>query len=116
MDTLTHVANDRREPAVSSGAYQSSWVDEDVRIFRKSIHHFIQKEFVPHYAGWCKQHHPDAQAWRKAGEIGLLLPDIPEEYGGGGGTLAHVIAVQEELAQAGIQFGCSIQSVVGHYI
>ena len=28
-----------------------------------------------------------AEAWTKAGEVGLLLTDVPEEYGGGGREL-----------------------------
>jgi acyl-CoA dehydrogenase len=116
MDTLTHFPNDRRQAVVPSGTYQSPWIDDDVRIFRKTAYQFIDKEFSPDYERWCAQHYPDARAWTRAGETGLLLPDIPEAYGGGGGTFAHVIVVQEELAQAGIQFGCSIQSIVAHYI
>jgi len=49
-------------------------------------------------------------------EGGLLLPDVPEEYGGGGGTFAHETVVIEELAKAGVSFGSGVQSIVGHYI
>jgi len=116
MDTLSKLPNDRREPVMPSGSYQSGWINDEVRMFRKTASQFIRKEFAPHYARWCAQHYPDAEAWTKAGAVGLLLPDIPEEYGGGGGTFAHEIVVLEELVQAGIQFGASIQSVVAHYI
>ncbi len=115
MDTVTQPL-DRRDPLLPSGTYQSAWIDDEVRMFRKTALQFIQKEFTPHYARWCAQHFPDAQAWTQAGKTGLLLPDVPEAYGGGGGTLAHVIVVLEELAQAGIQFGCSIQSIVARYL
>ncbi len=50
------------------------------------------------------------------GDVGILLPDFPQEYGGGGGTFAHETVVNEELASAGVHFGSSIQSIVGHYI
>ena len=46
----------------------------------------------------------------------MLLPDVPEEYGGGGGTFAHEAVVLEELARAGVHFGAGIQSIVAHYI
>ena len=46
----------------------------------------------------------------------MLLPDLPANYGGGGGTYAHQAVVLEELAQAGIHFGCSVQGVVAQYL
>ena len=52
----------------------------------------------------------------RRGRHGLLLPDVPEEYGGGGGTFAHEAVVLEELARAGVHFGASIQSIVAHYL
>ncbi len=44
------------------------------------------------------------------------MPGVPEEYGGGGGTLAHEIVVCEELARAGVHFGSGIQCIVARYI
>jgi acyl-CoA dehydrogenase len=85
-------------------------------MFRRTASQFIQKEFAPHHARWCLQRGPDAAAWTTAGAAGLLLPDIAQEYGGGGGTFAHEAVVLEELARAGVQFGAGIQSVVAHYI
>lgn len=89
---------------------------DDVRMFRRTASQFIQKEFAPHHARWCAQGRPDAEAWTAAGAAGLLLPDLPQEYGGGGGTFAHEAVVLEELARAGVQFGAGIQSIVAHYI
>jgi acyl-CoA dehydrogenase len=97
-------------------SYESPWVTEDLRIFRKTARRFVENEFVPHQARWRSQLRPDAEAWTKAGAIGLLLTDIPEEYGGGGGSIAHEAVVLEELAYAGVQFGSSVQSTVAHYI
>jgi alkylation response protein AidB-like acyl-CoA dehydrogenase len=101
---------------MSSSAYQSPWMDDEVRMFRKTVNQFIQKEFAPHQARWREQHGPDANAWTNAGRAGILLSDLPEEYGGGGGTFAHEAVVLEELAQAGVHFGSAIQSTVAHYI
>jgi acyl-CoA dehydrogenase len=108
--------NDPRPQSLSSDVYQSPWIDDEVRMFRKTASAFIRKEFVPHHARWCTQHYPDAEAWTRAGTTGLLLPDIPEKYGGGGGSFAHETVVLEELARAGVQFGAGIQSIVAHYI
>jgi acyl-CoA dehydrogenase len=96
--------------------YESPWMNEELRMYRKSIREFLLQEFLPCQSKWREQHRPDAEAWKKAGQTGLLLPDVPEEYGGGGGTFAHQAVVTEELAQAGINFACGVQSIVSHYI
>jgi acyl-CoA dehydrogenase len=101
---------------MSHVAYQSPWLNDELRMFRKTVTRFVEEEFLPGQARWREQHHPDAQAWTSMGSAGLLLPDIPEEYGGGGGTFAHETVVNEELARAGVHFGSSIQSIVGRYI
>jgi acyl-CoA dehydrogenase len=101
---------------MSSLAYQSPWMNDELRLFRKTVRHFVQEELAPRQARWREEHRPDAEAWTGAGAVGLLLPDVPEEYGGGGGTFAHQAVVLEELALAGVHFGSSIQSIVAHYL
>jgi acyl-CoA dehydrogenase len=101
---------------MSSSAYQSPWVNDDVRMFRSTVRQFIQKEFAPQQARWRAQQRPDADAWTRAGRAGILLPDVPEAYGGGSGSFAHEAVVLEELAQAGVHFGSAIQSTVAHYL
>lgn len=96
--------------------YESPWMNDELRMFRKTVHRFIQEEFVPHQARWRQQHRPDAEAWIQAGAAGLLLTDVPEELGGGAGTIAHEALIAEELAQAGVNFGSLNQSIVAHYI
>ncbi len=101
---------------MSSCAYQSPWMTDDVRLFRKTVRQFIEEAFVPHQDRWREQQRPDAEAWTAAGGAGILLTDVPEEYEGGGGSFAHEAIVLEELVHAGVQFGSSIQSIVGHYV
>jgi acyl-CoA dehydrogenase len=96
--------------------YEPSWIDDDVRMFRDSVRRFVQTEFAPRDRCWREQHRPDANAWTAAGAAGLLLPGVPEAYGGGGGTFAHEAVVLEELARAGVHFGASIQGIVARYI
>ncbi len=101
---------------MSTVTYQSPWMNDELRIFRKSVRQFILEEFAPHHDRWCQQHRPDAEAWTAAGRVGVLLADVPEEYGGAGGTFAHEAIVIEELAQAGINFGSGVHSIVAHYV
>ena len=96
--------------------YESPWMNEELRMYRKSVREFIVDEFLPRQAQWRGQHHPDADAWTQAGQTGLLLPDGPEQYGGGGGTFAHQAVVIEELARAGVHFACGVQGIVARYI
>jgi acyl-CoA dehydrogenase len=101
---------------MSSVTYESRWTNDEVRLFRTTVRQFLQKEFVPQQARWRQQHGPDADAWTRAGAAGILLTDVPDAYGGGGGTFAHEAVMLEELARAGVHFGSSIQSIVAHYI
>ncbi len=96
--------------------YKSPWMNDELRMYRKTVREFIQGEFLPCQEKWREQHRPDPEAWKKAGQTGLLLPDVPAEYGGGGGSFAHQAVVTEELAQAGIHFGCGVQSIVSQYL
>lgn len=41
------------------------------------------------------------ELWREAGGLGYLGVNLPEEYGGGGGGIADLAAVLEELSAAG---------------
>jgi acyl-CoA dehydrogenase len=89
---------------------------DESRIFRKTVRRFIENEIAPRHDHWAERGYPDADVWRKAGEIGLLLSDVPEEYGGAGGTYAHEAIIIEELARSGLHFGFNSQSIVAHYI
>lgn len=92
------------------------WMTDETRLFRRSVRHFIETELAPHHAEWEQQGYPDADAWLRAGKMGLLLADVPEQCGGGGGTFAHEAVVIEELARSGVNFGFNLQSIVAHYI
>ncbi|MBX6740505.1 MAG: acyl-CoA dehydrogenase family protein [Acetobacteraceae bacterium] len=95
---------------------ESPWITDETRIFRETIRMFVERELVPNQVRWAEQGRPDAEAWIKAGSFGLLLPDVPEDYGGGGGTFAHRAVVLEELSRAGIHLGFDIQGIVARYI
>jgi len=43
-----------------SCAYESRWVNDDVRMFRATVRQFVQKEFVPAQDRWREQHGCDA--------------------------------------------------------
>jgi len=101
---------------MTSDAYESSWVTDETRIFRRSVRQFVEKELAPHRERWEEQGRADPETWTRAGEMGVLLPAIPEQYGGGGGTFAHEAIVVEELSRANLHLGFDIQSIVARYI
>jgi acyl-CoA dehydrogenase len=95
----------------------SPWMDAELELYRDNVRRFIKAEVVPYQQKWRDQHYVDREVWRKAGELGLLLADVPEEYGGGGGTFAHMAVFWEELIAVGeTGFGTHVHSVAAHYI
>jgi acyl-CoA dehydrogenase len=97
--------------------YRSPWMDDDLQVFRESASRFVATEMVPLDPKWRAQHHVDRETWRKAGEAGLLLLDVPAEYGGGGGDFRHECVLYEELSRRGISgFGQGVHSICAHYV
>ena len=50
----------------------SSWIDDEFRILHDSALRFTQAEFEPLREAWESQGMCDRDAWRTAGEAGLL--------------------------------------------
>jgi len=70
-------------------------------LFRKTVRRFIETEITPYHAQWERDRVVSRDAWRRAGQAGLLCTAIPEEYGGLGGDFLHSAVVLEELARVG---------------
>jgi len=94
-----------------------SWSNPELASFRDAVRRFVASEIAPHGQRWRDQQHVDRALWNKAGEMGLLAADIPEEYGGAGGNFAHMAVVFEELGYAGdMAFGLHVHAIVAHYL
>ncbi|HJQ41838.1 MAG TPA: acyl-CoA dehydrogenase family protein [Jatrophihabitantaceae bacterium] len=95
-----------------------AWSDDETEAFRDLAARFLAKECAPNEERWGEQQHVDREVWRKAGELGLLCPSIPTEYGGGGGTFAHeAVMGEEQVRQLAPSLGTSVHStIVAHYI
>ncbi|MBI1180279.1 MAG: acyl-CoA dehydrogenase [Alphaproteobacteria bacterium] len=70
-------------------------------MFRDAVRRFFEKEMAPRHADWEKAGCVPREFWLKAGEQGLLCPQVPEEYGGAGGDYRYLAVVDEELGFAG---------------
>ncbi|MDH6281486.1 acyl-CoA dehydrogenase family protein [Prescottella agglutinans] len=98
--------------------YVPTWHDDEVRALSELAVGFFEREVVANNEKWEAQRRIDRSVWLTAGELGLLCCSIPEEYGGGGGTFAHDLAVFEAQGYSGdLAFGISVHSgIVAHYI
>ena len=63
---------------------QRNHFDTEHNLFRDAFAAFLDKEVVPHQEEWEAAGVVDRSVWRKAGEMGFLLPWADEEYGGAG--------------------------------
>jgi len=98
-------------------ALASSWMDDDLSIFRDSVSRFVETEMLPHDEQWRKQQHVGKDIWRKAGAMGLLCTDVPAQYGGAGGDFRHEVVLYEETSRRGITgFGQGVHSICAHYL
>lgn len=98
--------------------YRSAWKDDEIQALSEVAAKFIDVEVMAHRETWERQHQVDRSVWRKAGDLGFLCCSIPQEYGGGGGTIAHDLAICEAQGAAGDwNWGYMVHSgIVAHYI
>ncbi len=72
--------------------------------FRQTVRAYLEKECVPHTQEWLEAGVVSREAWRKAGELGLLGWEVPEEYGGLGiKDFRYSVIIAEEIAATGTQ-------------
>jgi acyl-CoA dehydrogenase len=57
--------------------YRSSWMTEELDVFREQFRKFLAKDLAPHAEKWRDQKMVDRSAWRALGEMGALLPSVP---------------------------------------
>lgn len=99
--------------------YRSSWMTEELDVFRDQFRKFLSKDLAPHAEKWRQQKVVDRSAWLALGEMGALLPSVPEAYGGLGATFAYDAAVFEDIEHTvpELNNGVTVSSgIVAHYI
>jgi acyl-CoA dehydrogenase len=75
--------------------------DESHEQLRKSCLKFVAQEILPHVQSWEEAGEFPRDLYGKAAQAGILGISFPEEYGGAGGDLFHVIVMTEALLTGG---------------
>jgi acyl-CoA dehydrogenase len=75
--------------------------EQEHELFRDAVRGFAKAEIAPHFERWEQNGIVDRGYWDAGGRAGLLCPQIPETYGGPGGSFKHNCIVVEEIAYAG---------------
>ena len=96
--------------------YRHRWMDEDIEAFREQVRRYIAGELSPHMDGWRRQGYIPREVWAPFGQMGFLLPEMDEAYGGAGASLAYQCVVQDELAKAEMSANTAVHSIAAHYI
>lgn len=92
------------------------WMNEELTLLRETMARFAENEVMPGDEKARQEGNVGYELWRKAGEMGLLCTDIPEEFGGGGGDFRYEAVVAEELGRRGLTgMNHSVHSIVAHY-
>lgn len=94
------------------------YASEEHKMMQAMIQEFIANEIVDQIDEWEKNGMVSREIWKRAGELGLLCLDMPEQYGGAGLDFTFNALFIEELAKKGISGpGFSLHSdIVAPYL
>ena len=95
---------------------QHPWMDQDIEAFREQVRRYVAGELSPHLDAWRRQGYIPREVWQPFGQMGFMLPELCEEYGGSGTNLAYQLVVQDELAKAEVPANTAVHTIAAHYI
>jgi len=80
----------------------------DQKAFRETAKQFATKKLAPGYQERARGHVLDRALIKEMGALGLIAPDLPEEFGGLGESSVTAGLIVEEIAYAvSMQVMCS---------
>lgn len=78
------------------------YASEEHKMMQNMIQDFIHNEIIEQTEQWEKNGMVNREIWERAGELGLLCIDMPEQYGGSGLDFSFSALFIEELNKAGV--------------
>lgn len=96
--------------------HQHAWMDADIESFREQVRRCVADRLAPNLDAWRRQGFIPRESWLGLGELGFLLPEMPEAYGGPGASIAYQLVVQDELAKQEVPANTGVHSIAAHYI
>lgn len=96
--------------------YRHAWMDDDIEAFREQVRRYVRTQLMPQTENWRRQGYIPRDTWRPFGDLGFLLPELPEAFGGSGVNLAYQLVVQDELAKAEVPANTAVHTIAAHYI
>ena len=92
-------------------------LSEEERMIRDTARGYAQDRLAPRIVEAFQHEHTDPAIFREMGELGLLGPTLPEEYGGvGAGYVAYGLVAREvERVDSGYRSMMSVQSSLVMY-
>jgi acyl-CoA dehydrogenase len=97
----------------------SDEANETLAIYRDAVGRFLDQHASPkHLEHWRTEGIVDREFWRRAGEVGLLAPTVPAEFGGVGADFRFELVVIEEIGRRGLEgFGAPVHNgIVAPYL
>jgi acyl-CoA dehydrogenase len=81
---------------------------EEHQALRAQARRFAEREIAPHGADWEENEEFPASLYKVAADAGMTGVGYPEDVGGAGGDIGHVLAVSDELILAGRTVGTAV--------
>ncbi|MFT5313372.1 MAG: acyl-CoA dehydrogenase [Paraglaciecola sp.] len=76
--------------------------NDEIQMFRDMVLRFLAQEILPYYDTWEKNHHTPKEVWLTLGNAGILLVDMPEQYGAAQTSFDVCQMIQEEMCRLGL--------------
>jgi len=94
------------------------WMTDEVSQFRDAARRYLAEQIAPRVPGWIAAKRVDRKTWLDLGAMGMLLPELPEELGGSGASVALQAVLTDEMTATGVMphFGLAVHAIVAHYL